>query len=193
MITVVSGLPRSGTSMMMQMLQAGGIELVTDGVRRPDEDNPEGYFEFERTKQLGNGVDPLWLVRARDKAVKVISYHLQHLPDGHRYRIVFMERDLEEILASQAKMLERRGEPAGASSAEMRRVYVDHLTKVQVVLALRPCLEVIRVNFKQAVLRPRHVAAQVQAFLGRRLDLNAMADAVTPSLYRNRRGMGVPL
>lgn len=186
-ITVVSGLPRSGTSLMMQMLGAGGIELLTDEVRRPDEDNPKGYYEFEQTKRLTEQIDPLWLNRARGKAVKVISYHLQYLPNGHHYRVVFMERDLQEIMASQAKMLARRRQPATIPAEQMKRAYIDHLTKVRVVLALRPCLQVLRISFEQAVLHPWQVAAQVQAFLGQRLDLDAMAEMALPSLYRNRR------
>src|SRR5687768_1736541 len=107
-ITVVSGLPRSGTSMMMKMLEAGGLEPVVDHVRKPDEDNPKGYYEFERVKALEN--DREWLPEAKGKFVKVISMLLRHLPADHRFKVIFMQRNMPEVLASQKKMLVRRGE-----------------------------------------------------------------------------------
>ena len=108
-ITVVSGLPRSGTSMMMKMLEAGGIPPVTDELRTADEDNPKGYYEFERVKAMDQG-DTSWVVGARGKVVKVISALLKHLPPGEQYRVVFVRRNMPEILASQRKMLIHRGE-----------------------------------------------------------------------------------
>ena len=89
-VTIVSGLPRSGTSMMMKMLEAGGIELLIDRVRVADADNPKGYYEFERVKQIET--DQAWLPEAQGKAVKMISALLRHLPADCRYRIIFMER-----------------------------------------------------------------------------------------------------
>ena len=115
-VVVVSGLPRSGTSMLMGMLAAGGMETLADGVRAPDDDNPLGYYELERVKQLQTGVDTAWLGDARGKCVKVISYFLKYLPSDEHYRIVFVRRDLAEVLASQRTMLPRRGEPVGDSA-----------------------------------------------------------------------------
>ncbi len=112
-IIVVSGLPRSGTSMTMKMLAEGRIALLTDGVRAADESNPEGYYEFEKVKQLDKAGDLSWLNEARDKAVKIISYLLPHLPDTLNYRVLFMHRDLHEVMASQNRMLVQRGEPTG--------------------------------------------------------------------------------
>ena len=107
-VTVVSGLPRSGTSMMMKMLDQAGLELVTDRLRQADEDNPKGYFEYEPVKQLARSADRTWLDDARGKGVKIISTLLRELPAHYNYKVVFMRRDLSEILASQAKMLARR-------------------------------------------------------------------------------------
>jgi hypothetical protein len=116
-VIVVSGLPRSGTSMMMRMLEAGGAPLWTDEVRAADESKPRGYYELERMKELGKG-DPSWIVEARGKAVKIVSPLLVHLPDLCNYRVVFMQRDLREIVASQNRMLDARAEPRGALSDE---------------------------------------------------------------------------
>ncbi len=112
-IIVVSGLPRSGTSMTMKMLVEGGIAVLTDGIRAADESNPEGYYEFEKVKQLDKAGDLSWLNEARGKAVKIISYLLQRLPDTFDYRVIFMHRDLHEVIASQNRMLERLGEKKG--------------------------------------------------------------------------------
>src|SRR5919108_6386357 len=113
-ITVVSGLPRSGTSMTMKMLSAGGMDLLTDGERQPDDQNPNGYFELEAVKGLDKGENPAWLADARGKAVKIISFLLTWLPETYDYRVIFMDRDIEEILRSQSKMLVSRGEDPDA-------------------------------------------------------------------------------
>src|ERR1700704_756589 len=112
-IVVVSGLPRSGTSMAMKMLQAGGLPLLTDDARPADDSNPDGYFEFELVKQLDKSGDLAWLRNARGKGVKVISWLVTWLPESYDYRVIFMQRDLEEVVASQNAMLLQRGEPRG--------------------------------------------------------------------------------
>lgn len=172
--------------MAMKMLQAGGMEVLTDGVRHADEDNPEGYFELESTKRLPEAGDLAWLRGARGKAVKVISYLLPYLPEDLDYRVVFMNRNLEEVLVSQARMLDRRGEPAGAAPKEMRRQYVDHLVKVRTILSLRSCFTVLEVDYRQAVLEPETVAQSLRKLTGFPLDTERMARAVNPGLYRNR-------
>ena len=121
-VVVVSGLPRSGTSLMMQMLEAGGVPILTDGERACDADNPKGYYEYEPVKALQNG-DSDWLDKAEGKAVKVISFLLRHLPQKHRYRVVFMNRNLDEVLASQEKMPVTRGQQKHTGYAEMKRLY----------------------------------------------------------------------
>jgi hypothetical protein len=186
-IVVVSGLPRSGTSMMMRMLVAGGVPPLVDGVRAADVSNPNGYFEFEPVKGLDKDGDLAWLPAARGKAVKIISQLLTWLPERYDYRVVFMHRDLDEVLASQQAMLVRRGEPTGdGDEARMRELYTAHLSQVQRFLAGRPCFRPLHVHYREAVADPAAAAAQVAALVGRPLDQTAMARAVDGSLYRNR-------
>ena len=106
-ITIVSGLPRSGTSMMMRMLEAGGMPVITDNLRTADDDNPRGYFEFEPAKKTKD--DPSWLNAAEGKAVKMIYKLLYDLPDRLEYRVLIMRRNMQEVLTSQRKMLDRMG------------------------------------------------------------------------------------
>ena len=137
-VVVVSGLPRSGTSMLMSMISAGGLEEVVDGVRQADDDNPRGYHALEAVKDLDKNGDTAWLDDAHGKVVKIISFLLQHLPATHHYKIVFVRRSLQEVLASQQKMLDRRGASGGnAADAEMARVFAAHLNKVERQLAAR--------------------------------------------------------
>src|SRR5688572_23499153 len=137
-IVVVSGLPRSGTSMMMNMLEAGGVELLVDGLRRPDGNNPRGYFEFEPVKELDQYGDASWLLQAPGRAVKVISYLLPKLPQSFAYQVIFMNRDLSEILASQRRMLIDRSQPTGDTSDEqMLAIYEEHLNKTRQLIAAR--------------------------------------------------------
>nr|NIN51422.1 hypothetical protein [Gemmatimonadales bacterium]NIP08886.1 hypothetical protein [Gemmatimonadales bacterium]NIS63756.1 hypothetical protein [Gemmatimonadales bacterium] len=146
-IVVVSGLPRSGTSMMMQMLAAGGLEVVTDDLREADESNPLGYFELERVKDLDNESDLSWLRDARGKGIKIIAFLLRYLPQQYDYKVIFMHRDLGEILASQAKMLARRGEPAGTDDVRMREIFEEHIREIQRLLKYRPCFTVHDVSY----------------------------------------------
>ena len=182
-IVVVSGLPRSGTSLMMQMLHQGGIEPVTDRERVADEDNPAGYFEFEPVKKMKQ--DTTWLPQARGKAVKVISQLLFDLPATEKYAILFMQRDLNEVLASQDKMLARAGRK-GAPHAMMRSAYQSHLAKLDAWLQTQPHIRMLRLNYPEMIAQPLSQAKQIKGFLERDLDQLKMAAAVDPSLYRNR-------
>ncbi|MCE2439706.1 MAG: sulfotransferase family protein [Candidatus Latescibacteria bacterium] len=186
-IVVVSGLPRSGTSMMMQMIEAGGMDVLTDGLRTADEDNLKGYFEYENVKALKS--DRNWLPEARGKAVKIISELLKYLPETHTYRIIFMRRDLEEVLASQDRMLVRRGvQPGGqAENAEIARVFRRHLQQTEAWLSGRPGFRTLYAEHRQILADPAREAARVNAFLDHRLDEAAMAASVDGSLYRQRR------
>ncbi len=185
-VIIVSGLPRSGTSMMMKMLEAGGIPLLTDHQRQPDEDNPKGYYEFERVKQLPKG-DVAWLEEAKGKAVKVISALLQHLPATYQYKILFMERDLDEVLASQRKMLIHRGEdPDKVDEAELKRLFNKHLHQVRQWLAQQAHMEVLYISYNALLQNPVPHVQQINAFLGGHLNEQAMVEVVDPSLYRNR-------
>ena len=186
-IIIVSGLPRSGTSMLMRMLAAGGIELVVDGLRTADADNPKGYYELERVKDLDKTTDTSWLADTRGKGLKVISFLLQHLPPTYDYKVIFLRRSLPEVLASQQKMLDRRGEPPGETSdADMADLFTAHLQKVETQLANRADCDVLYVEHRRAVSEPAVVAGQIGQFLGGDLDVEAMAAAVDTALYRNR-------
>jgi hypothetical protein len=186
-IVVVSGLPRSGTSMMMKMLEAGGIPPLTDEIREADADNPRGYFEFERVKKLEKG-DIAWLPQAEDKAVKVISALLKHLPDTYDYKIIFMQRHMPEILASQRKMLVHRGEDDKRMDDErMAELFKRHLDAVQQQLAQQENMDVLYVHYSEALQDPQTAAEAVVRFLGRELDVERMVGVVDPALYRNRR------
>jgi hypothetical protein len=183
-IVIVSGLPRSGTSLMCQMLDHGGVEVVTDLVRTPDADNPRGYYELEKVKKIKD--DASWLPEARGKAVKMVSQLLYDLPATERYRIVFMRRDLDEILISQEKMLARLGRPA-APRDQIRRAFLGHLDRLHGWLDEQPHMAVLRVDYKSLVERPAEMAGVVSDFLGGRADAARMAASVDPSLYRNRK------
>lgn len=185
--TVVSGLPRSGTSMMMQMLEQGGLEPLTDHEREPDEDNPEGYYELERVKALPEG-DTAWVERAEGRAVKVVSALLRHLPEGHRYQVVFMRRDVDEVLASQRRMLERQGEdPTQLDEDELREKFLHHLDEVDAWVERRPDVEVQPVSYNDVIEDPARESERVAAFLDANLDVQPMAEVVDPDLYRQRK------
>ena len=184
-ITIVSGLPRSGTSMMMKMLEAGGMQVLTDSIRTADEDNPKGYYEFERVKQIET--DKAWLPEAQGKVVKMVGALLRHLPSDYVYNIVFMRRHIEEILASQRQMLIRRGEPTDRVSDErMATLFQRHLDQIEAWLAEQPNMEVLYVHYSDILAEPVEQAARVNQFLGGNLDQDKMAAIVDPSLYRQR-------
>ncbi|MCO5185714.1 MAG: sulfotransferase [Anaerolineae bacterium] len=184
-VTVVSGLPRSGTSMMMKMLEAGGIDPIQDGIRTPDSDNPKGYYEYERVKQLDKG-DTAWVADAQGKSVKVISALLRYLPADYEYRILFMRRDLDEILASQAKMLDNRQKESGVSDDELKSLYRKHLQQVYGWVNQQPNVTLLDVNYNDLLSNVMGQLPQIVQFLGSTLDTEAMANVVDPNLYRNR-------
>jgi hypothetical protein len=185
-VIVVSGLPRSGTSMMMKMLEAGGLPILTDNIRVPNDDNPKGYYEFERVKKLPDG-DTAWLDEAAGKVVKIITQLLVHLPSSHSYRVLVMRRSIPEILASQAKMLERRGETGGkVSDEQMTALFEKHLKQVYAWMDQQPNLEHLDVSYNETLSDPIPTIERIHAFLRGDLDTAAMAQVVDPSLYRNR-------
>ena len=183
-IVIVSGLPRSGTSLMCQMLENGGIAVVTDSIRTPDTDNPRGYFELEKVKKIKE--DASWLPETRGKAFKMVSQLLYNLPATERYRVIFMQRDLDEMLISQEKMLERLGRPV-APRELIRKNFIAHLERLHQMLDKQPHIAVLRVDYKELVERPAEMAEIVNKFLGNRGDITRMAASVDPSLYRNRK------
>lgn len=186
-VAVVSGLPRSGTSMLMKMLEAGGVPIMTDDVRAADEDNPKGYFELERVKDLENETDRSWIRGARGKALKVISHLLKELPSDNFYRVILSARKLEEVLASQNIMLERSGKPNPVSDEKAMDLYRSHLINVKVLARTRPNFELLEVGYHDTLSDPTRCADRMNAFLGGGLDLGKMAEVVDGQLYRNRR------
>jgi len=185
-IVIVSGLPRSGTSMMMKMLEAGGLSVLTDSIRQADIDNPKGYYEYERVKNLEKETDKSYVREARGKVLKVISFLLKDLPDDNFYRVVFMRRHLDEVIASQNKMLDRRGEDAIEDRETMAEAYRNHLAAVKILVRKRPNLEMLEFRYDEAVKNPKEAARMVNAFLGGALDERAMATVIDGELYRNR-------
>ena len=186
-ITVVSGLPRSGTSMMMKILEAGGLPPLTDNLRTADEDNPKGYFEFERVKKMPDG-DISWVEDAQGKAVKVISALLEHLPPAYSYRVLFMQRKIDEILASQKQMLVRSGKPTDqVSDEQLAEMYGKHLAKVKAWLDEQTNFSVNYLDYNAMLADPTKYARQVNQFLDISLNPQEMAGVVDPNLYRQRK------
>lgn len=186
-VVIVSGLPRSGTSMMMQMLAAGGLPVLTDEVRAADASNPRGYYEYEPAKRLGQ--DNQWLTAAGGKVVKLVAQLLPRLPSGRPYRIVFMERPLGEVVASQQTLLQRLGRTGAAlSPARLAQTFSQQINAVRQVLLQYPdSVQVLAVNYHDVLADPAGTAARVSAFLGGGLDTAAMAAAVEPALHNQRR------
>jgi hypothetical protein len=186
-IVVVSGLPRSGTSMLMKMLEAGGLPIMTDAERSADIDNPKGYFEYERIKDLEKETDKSYVREGRGKAVKVISFLIKDLPDDNDYRVIFLRRDLDEVLTSQSKMIDRLGtKDTSADREAMKEAYRNDIVRTRLLCKNRPNFELIEIHYKATIETPAETARKVNAFLGGRLDEAAMHEAVDASLYRNR-------
>lgn len=182
-IVVVSGLPRSGTSLMMQMLHRGGLPVVTDDIRTADTDNPRGYFEFERVKKTRE--DSSWLPGARGKVVKMVSSLLYDLPATERYRIIFMERDLDEILESQETMLRRLGRPTVPTEV-MRNSFLIHLDRLNRWLPQQDFMTVLRVNYNRLLADSVSEISRLVAFLDQLPPGERLLEAIDPALYRNR-------
>ena len=171
--------------MMMKMLAAGGLEPLTDNIRTADEDNPKGYFEFERVKQIEN--DKAWLEEARGRVVKLISALLKHLPPSYNYKVLFMRRAMPEILASQRQMLIRRGEPTDAVPDDrMAAMFNKHVAQVEAWLAAQPNIEVLYVSYNDVLKDSRPHAERINKFLGGSLEVDEMVNVVDRSLYRQQ-------
>jgi hypothetical protein len=185
-VAIVSGLPRSGTSLMMSMLEAGGLGVLIDGIRTADEDNPKGYYEFERVKQIEH--DQAWLEDAKGKAVKMVAELLRQLPPDYSYKVIFMRRKMEEILASQRQMLIRRGEPTDrVSDEDLAKMFRRHLEQIETWIAEQPNMDVHFVNYNELLSDPTEQVGRINQFLGGSLAAEKMISVVDPSLYRQRR------
>jgi hypothetical protein len=186
-VAVVSGLPRSGTSMMMKMLEAGGQEILTDNLREADANNPKGYYEFERVKDMKDG-DLAWLPDAKGKVVKIVTGLITFLPAAYNYKVIFMQRDLKEMLASQKKMLGRLGKgDDNIPDDQMAKIYQEHLKQVRAWLFKQANMEVLYVNYNSMVANPVESLHKVNALLGGDMDVSTMAAVVDRELYRERK------
>jgi Sulfotransferase domain len=184
-VTVVSGLPRSGTSLMMQMLEAGGLPLLTDGLRVADEHNPRGYFEHEQVKH--SRTDLSWLESANSKAVKVIHVLLLHLPASRNYRVIFMLRDIGEVINSQRVMLQKQGRAAAVlTDAKLGGIFETQVSSVRRWLAEQPNFRVLYLNHREVIENSPVATGQINDFLGGNLQVERMVAAVNPELYRQR-------
>ena len=183
-IYVVSGLPRSGTSMMMKMLDAGGLVPVTDNIRTADDDNPKGYYELEAVKRTKS--DDSWVTDARGKVVKVIAKLLEDLPTTEKYRVIFMRRNLDEVLKSQQKMLERRNELDGVADSTMKESLAAHVEQVESWMRLAEHVQVLFVSYNRIQQESAKQIARVAEFCDCGLDQEAMTRVVDPQLYRQR-------
>lgn len=185
-ITIVSGLPRSGTSLMMNMLGQAGIPLLVDNERKADEDNPKGYFEYERVKNLPYG-DSKWLEDASGKAVKVIAPLLIYLPIIYLYQIIIMRRDYNEIIASQRNMMSNRGKITDTNEdAELLRIYKSHFDNMMNWIDSQNNIHFLEVNFNELFIKPGFQVSRVIRFLGKKMSVDQMTAAIDPALYRQR-------
>ena len=187
MIVVVSGLPRSGTSMMMKMLAVGGLDIVSDNIRIANEDNPNGYFEFEPVKQLMEG-NFRWLADANGKGIKIISSLLEYLPSEYQYKIIFMERNLQEVLASQQKMLKNRQEESLVENTKIRAQFEKHLYDLKYWLARQSNMEALYISYNKMLAASQVDCVRIADFIGISLNVEKMLAVPSKKLYRNRAG-----
>lgn len=184
MITVVSGLPRSGTSMMMRMLQLGGMELLIDTKRPADESNQYGYFEYEPIKRLAQ--DSLWLDQAEGKALKIIAQLLAYLPTGHDYKVIFMERPIETVLTSQTIMLKKKGlDGTSLSREQLETVFLSQVAQAKAFLQKSQNITFLAVSYPKTIAHPEKIATSLKSFLNVSLDVKKMVEAVDPLLCRS--------
>lgn len=182
MIVVITGLPRSGTSVLMQMLAAGGLPPLTDGLRTADDDNPRGYWEWEAAKRLPR--DPNQILAAEGRAVKVVTPLLPHLPKGPAYRLLLIRRDTLEVARSQAAMLARTGASPALPIPEMALALAGTLRQTEAWLARQPHLRVLCVEHAEVLRSPLSAAQRMTEFLALRLNTAAMAAQVDSQLHR---------
>jgi hypothetical protein len=185
-VVVVSGLPRSGTSMLMNMLQQGGLEVFADEQRTADEDNPLGYFELDRVKRLESDQDKAWLRKARGKAIKVVSHLLRALPLDNRYRVLLATRDLREVLSSQNRMLDRLKAANPVEDEKAFRLYERHLKNVRSLASVRSNFEMMEVPYAEVIEDVGLWSSRIATFIGREMNQARMAEVVDARLYRNR-------
>ncbi len=185
MIIIVSGLPRSGTSMLMQMLKNGGMEILCDKVRQADEENPKGYWEYEKVKTLAN--ENSWLISEKGKGVKIIAQLLKYIPSGPDYKVIFMERNLEEILWSQEKMLNKMNRKDTTDQSILKAGFSRQLEEVKSWLRNSGNIETLYLSYADVIENPTQAAEQVNQFLNYSLNITKMTASVDPALYRQKK------
>jgi hypothetical protein len=169
----------------MQVLEAGGVPILKDDMRKADPDNPKGYYEFERVKQIAQ--DQAWLGDAQGKAVKMVSALLLHLPNTYAYKVIFMRRRMEEMLASQNTMLRRTGKPTDALGDEkMAALFQKHLSQIEKWIDEQPNIQVLYVHYSEIIANPRKEVERINQFLGNQLNTEKMAGVIDRTLYRQR-------
>lgn len=172
---------------MMRMLEKGGVPILTDGLRGADGDNPLGYYEFEPVKRLDKDVS--WLPDAYNKAVKIIYIFLYNLPPDHMYKVLFMKRHLQDVIASQKVMLRRRQERDRMSDQELMDRFEDELRRLDLWIRHQENFTIRYLEYDEVIADAAAAAIEIRRFLGLELDTEAMARAVDPSLHRNRSTM----
>ena len=186
-ITIVSGLPRSGTSMMMRMLEAGGMDVVVDDIREADEDNPKGYYELEKVKDIKN--DYSWLDNVQGKVVKMVSMLLYELPSNRKYNVILMKRDIGEILASQRTMLQRKGNRSDINDEELGKLFNRHLEEIENWLVGRKNIRILYINYNDVIEDPRKISQVISHFLNKALNIEKTVETVDGSLYRQKSAL----
>jgi len=184
-ITVVSGLPRSGTSLLSMMLEAGGMTVLTDNIRTADHDNPKGYYEFERVKKIPKG-DIEWMEDTKGKAVKVIAALLQHLPAKYQYRVIYMHRNIEEIIKSQNKMLMNLGKTVHKDDDLIKKLLMKHSESSRKWLDKQDNIKVLDIDYNQLIVNPSPFLSEINKLLDFTLSIEKMEQAIDLKLYRNR-------
>ncbi|GLB48592.1 alkaline phosphatase family protein [Neptunitalea lumnitzerae] len=180
-IVVVSGLPRSGTSMMMQVLSNGGLTPMTDDLRKADTSNPKGYFEYKPVMNLHN--DNSWLGEAQNKVVKIVAPLLKFINRKYRYKVIFMNRDIHEVVQSQQKMI---GKDPGTLPVKLLNAFTKQLNDIAFWKNNEPGVELLYVNYTDMLKNPDKEIENICKFIGSDLDKKAMKNSIDTSLYRNR-------
>ncbi len=180
-ITIVSGLPRSGTSLMMQILEAAGLPTFTDGKRTPDESNQKGYYEHDQVAGLMNQTDTTWLHQAKGHSLKVVAPLLSKLPKELKYRVLFMERNIQDVLQSQSTMLTRLGKKSGTGNIE--KAYHQQVEAAKTWLHDQN-IPAISIPFEDLVHTPAPLLQNISTFLGLPHPSEAMEQAINPQMHR---------
>jgi hypothetical protein len=184
MITIVSGLPRSGTSLLMQMLKISNMNILSDNIRQADESNPRGYYEYEKVKSLQK--DNSWMQQQDGKVIKIIAQLLKYIPKKLQYKVIFMERNLDEIMASQSKMIERMGKTVSGDNEVLKNVFSHHVDEIKTWLIETPNIDTLFLNYAEIINNPLNASKEIIDFLGLKIEPRKMASTVDSSLYRER-------